>query len=173
MKISYNWLKWYIPEIPDAKKLQEVLTYHLTEVESVPTLQYSGEGAGGEVDYIFDINILPNRAHDLLSHQGIARELAGQLGIKFNDPTPMYKVPKSEPTKLEIKIDTEGCRRFSARIIRNIKVGPSPEWVVKHLESICERSINNIVDATNLVMYNCGQPTHAFDLKNFAPPPTP
>lgn len=69
---------------------------------------------------------------------------------------------------MNVDIQTGGCRRYSARIIRNIKVGPSPEWVVKHLESIGERSINNIVDATNLVMYNCGQPTHAYDLNKVA-----
>ncbi len=172
MKISYSWLKWYIPEAPEVNKLADVITYHLTEVESIEKIQtpspLQGEGAGGEVDYIFDINILPNRAHDLLSHSGVGRELAGQLGIKFNDPTPMYKVPESRPTKLEVKVESQNCRRFTARIIRNIKIGPSPEWVVKHLESIGSRTINNIVDATNLVMFNCGQPTHAFDLRKFA-----
>ncbi|MEK7459503.1 MAG: phenylalanine--tRNA ligase subunit beta, partial [Patescibacteria group bacterium] len=76
MKISYNWLKSYISEIPEPKKLVDIFTYHLCEVESVIPL-LSGEGQGGEVvDTIFDINILPNRAHDLLSHRGIAFELA-------------------------------------------------------------------------------------------------
>ncbi len=156
MKISYNWLKWYIPEAPTAEKLHDVLTYHLTEVEGIEKL--------ADGDTILDINILPNRAHDLLSHQGVAKELSGQLGIKFNDPTEMYKVPDSKPTNLKIEIETDKCRRYMGRIIRNIKVGPSPDWVVKHLESIGQRSINNIVDATNIVMYDCGQPCHAYDL---------
>lgn len=164
MKISYNWLKWYIPDAPEANKLADVITYHLTEVEGMDKLP--------DGDTIFDINILPNRAHDLLSHSGVGRELAGQLGIPFTDPTKTYTdiMAKKEiqKTKLSIDVNTEDCRRFTARIVRNIKVGPSPEWVVKHLESIGSRIINNIVDATNLVMFNCGQPTHAFDLRKFA-----
>ncbi len=156
MKISYNWLKWYIPEVPEAEKLADVFTYHLCEVESVDKLP--------DGDTIFDLNILPNRAHDLLSHHGVARELAGQLGIKFNDPSVMYKVPERKPTNLKIEIKTNKCRRYMGCIVRDIKVGPSPEWVVKHLESIGQKSINNIVDATNLCMYDCGQPMHAFDL---------
>jgi phenylalanyl-tRNA synthetase beta subunit len=163
MKISYNWLKWYIPDAPDAEQLHDVLTYHLTEVEGMDKLP--------DGDTILDINILPNRAHDLLSHSGVARELSGQLGVSFTDPTKTYTdiMAKKEIQKTNLSIDvrTENCRRFTARIIRNIKVGASPEWVVKHLESIGSRTINNIVDATNLVMFNCGQPTHAFDLRKF------
>ena len=156
MKISYDWLKWYIPEAPKAEKLANVLTYHVCEVES---FEKRGD------DTVFDINILPNRAHDLLSHQGIAREIASLLDIKFIDPTPKYKIPESQPTTLIKEIKSSKCRRYMGRVIRNIKVGPSPEWVVKHLESIGQRSINNIVDATNIVMYDSGQPAHVFDLK--------
>src|SRR3989344_4836941 len=155
MLISYNWLKWYIPEAPDAEKFVDVFNYHLCEVES---LEKKGD------DNIFDLKILPNRAHDLLSHQGVARELASLLNIKYVDPTPKYKIPESKPTELKIEINTSHCRRHVGRVVRNIKVGSSPEWVKNHLESIGQRSINNIVDATNLVMFNCGQPTHAFDM---------
>lgn len=160
MKISYNWLKWYIPEIPTAEKLADVFTYHLTEVESVETFI----GKDGKEDTIFDINILPNRAHDLLSHRGVAKELSGLLSIAFVDPTLSYKKPESSSTDLKINIESQACRRYSARIIRGVKIGPSPEWMVNHLESIGQRSINNVVDATNIVMFNVGQPTHAFDL---------
>lgn len=155
MKISYNWLKWYIPEIPEVDKLSDIFTFHLCEVEGSEKISD---------DTIFDINILPNRAHDLLSHAGVAYELSALCDIAYNDPTPKYKIPESKPTNLKISVESDKCRRYSARIIRNIKVGPSPEWVVKHLESIGQRSINNIVDATNLVLFDCGQPTHAFDL---------
>jgi phenylalanyl-tRNA synthetase beta chain len=156
MKISYNWLKWYIPDAPNPEKLAEVFTFHLCEVESLET---TSDG-----DVIFDVKILPNRAHDLLSHQGVARGLASILDIKFVDPTPKYKIPESKTTDLKIKIESDKCRRYMGRIVRNVKVGPSPEWMVKHLESIGQRSINNMVDAANLVMFDCGQPVHAFDL---------
>src|SRR6185369_2993868 len=156
MKISYNWLKWYIPEAPDADKLADLLTYHLAEVETVEKL--------ADGDSILDIKILPNRAHDLLSHLGMAREIASLLDIKFVDPTPKYKVPESIATTLKDEIKTDACKRYMGRVIRNVKVGPSPEWMVKHLESIGQRAINNIVDATNIVMFDCGEPTHVFDL---------
>ena len=155
MKISYNWLKWYIPDAPAPDELEDVFTYHLCEVEGV---EKKGD------DTIFDINILPNRAHDLLSHQGVARELASLLDIKFVDPTPKYKIPESKPTDLKIEVESEKCRRYMGRIVRNAKVGSSPDWVVKQLESIGQRSINNMVDAANIVMFDCGQPTHVFDL---------
>jgi len=155
MKISYNWLKNYIPEVPDPEKLWDIFTYHLCEVESV-------EKKGN--DTVFDINILPNRAHDLLSHLGVARELASLLDINFIDPTLKYKIPESKSTSLKIEIESDKCRRYIGRVIRNVKIGSSPDWVVKHLESIGQRSINNIVDVTNIVMYDCGQPTHVFDL---------
>jgi phenylalanyl-tRNA synthetase beta chain len=116
-------------------------------------------------DWIFDIKVLPDRAHDCLSHQGMAREIAGLLGSQFIDPTNNYIIPESQSTNLQIDIQTDLCRRYAARIIRNVKIGPSPDWIVKHLESIGQKSINNIVDATNLVMFDCGQPTHAFDIK--------
>ncbi|MFA6520581.1 MAG: phenylalanine--tRNA ligase subunit beta [Candidatus Paceibacterota bacterium] len=156
MKYSYNWLKWYIPDAPEPEKLADIFTYHLAEVENLEKLP--------DGDTVFDIKILPNRAHDLLSHQGLARELSSLLNIAFVDPTPKYKIPESKPSDLKIEIESEKCRRYSGRIIRNVKVGPSPEWVVKHLESIGQRSINNMVDAANLVMFDCGQPTHIFDL---------
>ncbi len=178
MKISYNWLKWYLPDLPskliqagvpdapEAKKLADIITYHLAEVESI-------EEKNG--DSVFDIKILPNRAHDLLSHQGVAREIASLINIKYVDPTPKYKIPASAKAtagkpELKVEINTEKCRRDAARIVRNIKVGPSPDWVVAHLESIGQRSINNIVDATNIVMFDCGQPSHVFDMEKVKGP---
>ena len=145
-----------MPDVPDPEKLSEIVTYHLFEVENIEKLP--------DGDTVFDIKILPNRAHDLLSHQGLARELASLLDINFVDPTPKYKIPESKPTKLIKKIETIKCRRYMGRVVRNIKIGQSPKWVVKHLESIGQRSINNIVDATNIVTFDCGQPAHVFDL---------
>jgi phenylalanyl-tRNA synthetase beta chain len=163
MKISYNWLKWYVPELVETEKLSDIFTYHLCEVESVVKIDSGSEAGTTSGDVVFDLNILPNRAHDLLSHQGIAKELAGQLGISYKDPLSMYKVPVVKPSNLRIDIQSTNCRRYMGRVVRNVKIGPSPEWMAKHLESIGQRSINNIVDATNLVMFDCGQPVHAFD----------
>ncbi len=156
MKVSYNWLKWYIPEAPKAEYLADIFTYHVCEVESVEKKE--------DGDSILDIKILPNRAHDLLSVLGIAREAASLLNIEFKDPEPMYKVSESTPTDLKIEVKIEKCRRYMGRIVRGVKIEPSPEWVIKHLESIGQRSINNVVDAANLTMYDCGQPIHCFDL---------
>ncbi|MFA6353777.1 MAG: phenylalanine--tRNA ligase subunit beta [Candidatus Paceibacterota bacterium] len=156
MKISYNWLKSYIPETPDVDKLVDIFNYHLCEMESLENMPDS--------DVVFDIKVLPNRAHDLLSHRGIAQELSSLFNIPFVDPILECKVPESKSTKLKIEIKTDKCRRYAGRIIKNVKVSTSPEWMIKYLESIGQRSINNIVDASNIVMYGCGQPTHAFDL---------
>jgi phenylalanyl-tRNA synthetase beta chain len=179
MKISYNWLKWYIQgDLPQPEELADILTFKLCEVEGIVPIRADGSVAdpvsNGISDWILDLNILPNRAHDLLSHQGVAREVAGILGLKFKDPTDLYKIPKiltrlDLVKTLSVEIKNPACRRYMARIVRNVKVGPSPEWVVKHLESIGQRSINNIVDATNLVMFDCGNPTHAFDLSKINP----
>lgn len=156
MKISYNWLKWYIPEAPDVDKLADIITYHLAEVESV---EKKSDG-----DSILDIKILPNRAHDLLSHKGVAREIASLLNIQYVDPATKYIIPESKSTELTISINTDKCKRYMGRIAKGVNVGPSPDWMVKHLEAIGQRSINNIVDAANIVLFNCGQPTHVFDL---------
>ena len=155
MLISYNWLKSYIPQIPPAEELAELITFHLCEIEGVEKLP-SG-------DSIFDMKILPDRAHDLLSHQGIAREISSLLGIEFQ--LPVYKQPLNFlKTNLKINIEDSNTRRYMGRIVRGVKVGPSPAWMVTYLESVGQRSINNIVDATNIVLLDCGQPIHAFDL---------
>ncbi len=182
MKISYNWLKSYIPQIPDPKELERALTFHVTEIEDTYAIlsdwnrhlnselpnEYWDGVTKQPSDWIFDLKILPDRAGDLLSHLGVAREISGLLGLDFVDPTSQYKIPESQKTNLEIDIQTPKCGRYMGRIVRNFKVGPSPEWVVNHLASIGQRSINNIVDASNIVMFDCGQPTHAFDLKKLA-----
>ncbi|HQV64879.1 MAG TPA: phenylalanine--tRNA ligase subunit beta [Candidatus Paceibacterota bacterium] len=160
MKISYNWLQSHIAEpLPKPADLAEKIIFGAFEVEET-------EQIGN--DTVFEIKVLPDRAHDCLSHQGIAREVAGLLGLAFKDATDLYKVPISIPTNLKIDVQTNLCRRYMGRIIRNVKIGPSPDWMKTFLESIGQRSINNIVDATNIVMYDCGQPTHAFDIKKLA-----
>ncbi len=114
-------------------------------------------------DTILDVEITPNRG-DLLSHFGLAREIAALTGKKL----------KSVASEAKIDVKTSGvtisarreCPFFSARKIDNVKVGPSPQWLRAKIESVGIRSINNIVDISNFVMLELGQPTHAFDAHN-------
>lgn len=155
MKISYNWLQSHIAEpLPQPAELAEKIIFGAFEVEEM-------EQVGD--DTIFELKVLPDRAHDCLSHQGIAKELCGLLGLTFEKSN--YPNIESVPTKLIIDIETNLCRRYTGRIIRNITIADSPQWMKGYLESIGQKSINNIVDATNIVMYDCGQPTHAFDVQ--------
>lgn len=157
MKISYNWLQSYITEtLPEPDKLAEKIIFGAFEVEE-------SEKIGN--DTVFEIKVLPDRAHDCQSHYGMAREVVGLLGLTFKDTNEYFKSIDGSVTDLKIDIQTKLCRRYMGRIIRNVKIGPSPDWVKNYLEAIGQRSINNIVDATNLVMFDVGQPTHAFDAK--------
>ncbi len=157
MKVSYNWLQSYFEEqLPKQEKLAEVLTMHSFEVESV-------EEVNG--DKILDIDILPNRSSDSLSHRGIAKEISSVLNIKIkSNDTQIIETPHPDNV---ISIDVEEptlCRRYVGKVIENVKVGPSPLWLKERLEAIGQKSINNIVDATNFVMFDMGQPLHAFDI---------
>lgn len=156
MLISYNWIKSYIDELPEPEKLAELLTFKLCEVENVEKNENG--------DTILDLNILPDRAHDLLSHRGVAREIAGLLDLPFRENNFDKKETRVNPTDLEIKVESKICRRYMGRIIRGVKVGPSPLWLKEKIESIGQRSINNIVDLSNFIMFDLGQPIHTFDL---------
>src|SRR5213596_3143192 len=111
-------------------------------------------------DTILDVEITPNRG-DLLSHFGLAREIAALTGKKLNS-TPRESKIAIKKTDVTISATRE-CPFFSARKIDNVKVGPSPQWLRARIESVGIRSINNIVDISNLMMLELGQPTHAFD----------
>ena len=111
-------------------------------------------------DTILDVEITPNRG-DLLSHFGLAREIAALTGTKLRSTPREAKIPIR---KIGVTItSTRECPFFSARRIEKVKVGPSPQWLRSKIESVGIRSINNIVDISNFVMLELGQPTHAFD----------
>lgn len=114
---------------------------------------------------VLDVEVTPNRP-DLLSHLGMAREIATLLSKPLNVPTAILATAgtKSEPTQDIVLEAPEACPLYTARRICGVKVGPSPAWLRGKLESIGIRSINNIVDVTNYVMLELGQPLHAFDL---------
>lgn len=157
MLVSYKWLQTYFEEsLPPAEELAELLTMRAFEVENV---EQKGD------DYILDIDVLPNRAHDCLSHRGIARELAVLLKLKIKEQKSKLQIKSKElEEELKIKInEPDLCRRYMGRKIEEVNVGPSPDWLKERLEAIGQKSINNIVDATNYVMFDTGQPLHAFD----------
>jgi phenylalanyl-tRNA synthetase beta chain len=118
----------------------------------------------GQSDAIIEISITPNRG-DLLSHLGIARELGALVKKTAVDPEVKYDASGKEiASKINVEIvDTKGCLRYCGAMVEGVTVRESPEWLKNFLTSIDLRPINNIVDATNFVMMECGQPLHAFD----------
>lgn len=132
-------------------------------------------------DECLEIDVTPNRP-DLLGHKGVARELAAGYGIQFRLPAiegdyPSVPAPVradgAEGTTGGVRVaieDPEGCPRFLGAVIRGLTVGPSPEWLRSRLEAVGTRSINNIVDATNYILMELGQPLHAYDLATLRGP---
>jgi phenylalanyl-tRNA synthetase beta chain len=151
VNISYNWLK----DVIDVQLSPDELAKELTRVG----LAVEGIHEHGE-DFVLDIDLTSNRP-DCLSHLGVARELRASTGAEMLDQ-PVVPSAEADADLVTIQ-DPDLCYRFTARIIRNVKVGPSPQWLVDRLEAIGERSINNIADITNYVMLELGQPMHAFD----------
>ncbi|MFR3734284.1 MAG: phenylalanine--tRNA ligase subunit beta [Collinsella bouchesdurhonensis] len=124
----------------------------------------------GSSDTVLDCEITPNRP-DCLSMIGMARETGAIFDRDYHVELPVIKSETGRATadEISVKIADEGlCDRYVARIVRNAKVGPSPDWMVKRLNSLGIRPHNNIVDITNYVMMLTGQPLHAFDLSTFA-----
>lgn len=119
----------------------------------------------GMDDVIFDISITPNRG-DALSHLGIARELSAIFNLPLHrDPLSTEDGDGDVASSIKVNIENnELCSRYGARIVHNVKVGPSPDWLKERLEKVGLRPINNVVDITNYVMLDIGHPMHAFDL---------
>ncbi len=158
MKVSYKWLNEYLDGgAPAPEKIGELLTMHSMEVEGM-------EKVGSDI--VMDAKTTPNLNHSCLCHRGIAREIGVLACIKTNLYSRKFKdfsVSKTSKN-LSVKIDDgKLCRRYIGRVVENVKVGPSPVWLREKLETLGQRSINNIVDATNFVMLEIGQPMHAFD----------
>lgn len=118
----------------------------------------------GPPDTVLELEITPNRP-DCLSVIGLAREVAALYGVRWRKPE-VHLRESDEPvetlTRVEV-LDSEGCPRYTARVLKNVRIGPSPMWMRLRLERSGIRSINNVVDITNYVMLECGQPLHAFD----------
>ncbi len=158
MLFSYNWLQLFFKKkLPKPEKLAETLSMHFFEVEEVEKSQN---------DWTLDIDVLPNRGGDCFSHLGIAREISAILGYKLEIPN---KEPEEikDKTKNFIKVKVRSkkdCHRYTAKVITGVKVASSPSWIKEKLRALGLKPINNIVDITNYVMLETGQPLHAFDL---------
>ena len=159
MKISYNWLKEFVDLNLSPRDLAAKLTMVGLAVDAV---EEHGD------DSVLEFDLTSNRP-DCLSHLGIAREAAAVTGKPLDMPDVVTGRLSDVPTKasevasVEI-LNPDLCPRYSARIIKGVKIGPSPEWLVKRLEVMGQRSVNNVADITNYVMLELGQPLHAFDL---------
>jgi phenylalanyl-tRNA synthetase beta chain len=155
MKISYNWLKEFVDLDFSPQELRDKLTMSGLAVDAV---EASGD------DFILEFDLTSNRP-DCLSILGIAREAAAlsSKSLKMPQINLAESKPKaSEVTSVEI-LNPDLCPRYTARLIRGVKIGPSPAWLVKRLEAMGQRSVNNVADITNYVMLEMGQPLHAFD----------
>jgi phenylalanyl-tRNA synthetase beta chain len=156
MKISLNWLRDYVDIAGyTPQQIGEVLSNRGLPIENIEVI--------GD-DTVIDVEITSNRG-DCLGHIGIARELASAWGRTVTMPVVELAESEKEAGQLvDVRIeDPTLCGRYTARVIEGVKVGPSPEWVVKRLEAVGLRSVNNVVDATNYAMMEHGQPPHAFD----------
>ena len=181
MEFSLAWLADYVDLPADSADLARRLTAAGFAVE--------GMSAHG-TDTVLDVDVTTNRP-DCMNHLGLAREIATIYGVPLRRPgtevgaglAPAREGTSPSPTsdpgqgnervtgaaRVEVE-DAEGCPRFAARVVRGVRVGPSPEWLRGRLAAIGLRSINNVVDVTNFILWELGQPLHAYDLAKLAGP---
>jgi len=164
MKYSYNWLQKHIAEpLPSVQELEQKIIFHAFEVEEIETTQG---------DTVMEIKVLPDRAGDAFSHYGMAREISGLLGVALRPQETIERLFPEVTGELPLVIKTMLCNRYLAIKIEGVTVGESPEWLKNSLSSIGQKSINTVVDATNYVLNDLGQPTHAFDADKVVGPIT-
>lgn len=165
MKYSTNWLKKYVDLPSNLEELNKIIDQIAYQIVDVDERWMDKDGKGDSVIDV-DNKIITNRPYDF-GHRGLAREIAIMLGQEWKgDQFPIINYQSSINEKFPLKVEVlnpELCPRFTAVVIEGIKVGPSPKWLVDLLESIGQRSINNIVDITNYIMFDTAQPVHAYD----------
>lgn len=158
MLVCWDWLTEYVDI--DVQPDDMALRFAMSGLNHEST-----ESVGS--DTVIDLEVTSNRG-DCLGHLGVAREAAVLLEKPLKVPEPLPAAGGTEAAEA-LQVENrfvEGCPEYTARIIRGVKVGPSPSWLVRRLAAIGINSVNNIVDITNYVMMECGQPLHAFDLKH-------
>ena len=155
MQYSLDWLSDYVT-LPELDELSDRLTF------GGFNLEYAN--AVGE-DTVIDLELTPNRP-DAMNHVGLAREIAVLCGATLQ--LPAAGLDEAEQTASSVAAvqvaDLALCPRYAARVVHNVTVGPSPDWLQRRLEAVGVRPINNVVDVTNYVLWEMGQPLHAFDL---------
>ena len=157
MKVLFNWLKEFVELKATPAELRARLSISGTAVDAIE------ESAAGP---ILDAELTANRP-DCLGHYGVAREAATLFRLPLKPVQPKFDEsasPVSQAASAVIETP-ELCSRFTARVVRGVKVQPSPDWLRQRLEALGHASINNVVDITNYVMLELGQPLHAFDLE--------
>ena len=153
MKISPNWIRDFVSPTASDRDVAEALTVSGIAIEG-----YFGQGD----DQTWEAEITTNRV-DAMNHYGVAREVSAIYDLDLAPLAP--KVSESGPANFSIAIeDAEGCARYTARIVRGVKIAPAPAKIAHRLELVEQRSISNVADASNYVLNEIGQPTHAFDL---------
>jgi phenylalanyl-tRNA synthetase beta chain len=157
MRVSYRWLQELVDFDLSPRELAEKLTMLGLAVDRVDEV---------EGDVLLELDVTSNRP-DCLSHLGVAREIAALCGTSVRHPETRVEEDREETARAaSVEIwDPDLCPRYVARVIRDVRVGPSPRWVVERLERLGQRSINNVADITNLVLLELGHPLHAFDLE--------
>lgn len=167
MKISLNWLNDYLATPVPQDAVDDLLTGHGFPIED--TVEHTDGPAKGDV--MFDVEVTSNRG-DCLSHVGVAREVAAATGAELKRPPAELPDVGSDAVESITRVDhtaqPAACSLYTARVITGVKVGPSPDWLVAKLEAVGLRSVNNVVDVTNFVLLELGQPLHAFDLGKLA-----
>lgn len=160
MKISLQWLADYLPGPLDAQAAADALTFGGLPVEVIDTVR----APNGESDTVIDVEVTSNRG-DCLSHLGVARELGALLSRETKPVVPKpTESTDATSSAIAVRIDApQLCSKYIARVIRGVRIAPSPEWMQRRLLAVGLRPINNVVDVTNYVMFELGQPLHAFD----------
>ena len=163
MKLSPHWLREFVDLTVDDRRLAEDLTSIGIAAEGI-----SGDGA----NTVFEMEIGTNRP-DAMNHYGVAREAAAFYGLELKPLASAAKAAnslpasggtaKAVPFQIDIE-DKEGCARYTAQIVRGVKIKASPEKIAKRLALVDQRAINNAADASNYTLWEMGHPTHAFDL---------
>jgi len=165
MKITTNWINQYLQETRALDQIIETLERVGFPCEASEPLENG--------DTRLDIEITSNRG-DCVSVLGLAREISAADGITLNHPPddiPLELIDNSSSAAAATSVENEEltlCPYYSARIIKNVKVGPSPDWLRVKVESVGLRSVNNIVDISNFILYELGQPLHTFDYDKLA-----